>query len=152
MDNVAAWIGSSFQYVPGSAMNVEVMRGTTQLSLSIVPLDLEEPSERLADLAGFSRSQVSQLGIMAVTFDDQAAAVIGAVRLESGAVVMARLPTTNGARLDLRPGDLIHEVNGKGVFSVEDLKARCPAVRSGDAVALLVERAGQLSYLAFNLP
>jgi serine protease Do len=152
MDNVAAWIGSSFQYVPGSPMLVEVMRGTTKLSLSIVPLDLEEPSERLADLAGFSRSQVTQLGIMAVTFDDQAAAVIGPVRLESGAVVMARLPTTNGARVDLRPGDLIHEVNGKSVFSVEDLKTALSGVRSGDAVALLVERDGQLSYLAFNLP
>ena len=152
MDNVAAWIGSSFQYVPGSAMNVEVLRGATQFSLSIVPLDLEEPSERLADLAGFSRSQVSQLGIMAVTFDDQAAAVIGAVRLESGAVVMARVPTTNGAQLDLRPGDLIHEVNGKGVFSVEDLKAALSGLSSGAAVALLVERAGQISYLAFTLP
>jgi serine protease Do len=152
MDNVAAWIGSSFQYVPGSPMAVEVMRGTTKLSFSIVPLDLEEPSERLADLAGFSRSQVAQLGIMAVTFDDQAKSVIGAVRLESGAVVMARLQTTNGARIDLRAGDLIHEVNGKSVFSVEDLKSALAAVRSGDAVALLVERAGQLSYLAFNLP
>ena len=93
-----------------------------------------------------------QLGIMAVTFDDQAAAVIGAVRLESGAVVMARVPTTNGAQLDLRPGDLIHEVNGKGVFSVEDLKAALSGLSSGAAAALLVERAGQISYLAFTLP
>ena len=90
MDNVAAWIGSSFQYVPGSPMSVDVMRGTTRLSFSIVPLDLEEPSERLADLAGFSRSQVAQLGIMAVTFDEQAKSVIGAVLLESGAVEIGR--------------------------------------------------------------
>ena len=95
---------------------------------------------------------MAQLGIMAVTFDDQARSVIGAVRLESGAVVMARLQTTSGARIDLRAGDLIHEVNGKSVYSVEDLKSALSAVRSGDAVALLVERAGQLSYLAFNLP
>jgi len=49
---------------------VKVLRGTRTLSFDIMPVDMEQPSERLADLAGLSKSQISQLGIMAVTFDE----------------------------------------------------------------------------------
>ena len=43
-------------------------------------------------------------------------------------------------------------VNGKNVFSVDDLKNVLAPLKHGDAVALLVERAQQWSYVAFNLP
>lgn len=152
MDNVAGWIGLAFQHVPGSAMSVKVLRGTRTLSFSIVPVDMEQPSERLADLVGISKSQVPQLGIMAVTFDERTATVIGSVRLASGAVAIARIATPDAATADLRPGDLIHEINGKNVFSVEDLKNVLAGLKHGDAVALFVERAQQWSYIAFNLP
>ena len=117
-----------------------------------MPVDMEQPSERLADLAGLSKSQIPQLGIMAVTFDERTASVIGSVRLASGAVAIARIISPDAASADLRPGDLIHEVNGKNVFSVDDLKNVLAPLKHGDAVALLVERAQQWSYVAFNLP
>jgi hypothetical protein len=99
-------------------MKVQVLRGTRTLTFSVIPVDMEQPSERLADLAGLSRSQISQLGIMAVTFDKPTAPLLCQVRLASGAVVMARIPTPNGAPAELHPGDLIHEINGTNVFSV----------------------------------
>ena len=74
------------------------------------------------------------------------------VRLDSGAVVIARIVTTDAAAADLRPGDLIHEINGKDVFSVEDLKNVLAGLKHDDAVALFVERARQWSYVAFTLP
>jgi C-terminal processing protease CtpA/Prc len=70
LDNVAGWIRLAFEHVPGSSMSVKVLRGTRTLSFDIMPVDMEQPSERLADLAGLSKSQISQLGIMAVTFDE----------------------------------------------------------------------------------
>jgi hypothetical protein len=50
---------------------------------------------------------------MAVTFDDQTASIIGSGRLDSGAVVIARIVTPDAAAGDVWPGDLIHEINGK---------------------------------------
>jgi S1-C subfamily serine protease len=117
-----------------------------------MPVDMEQPSERLADLAGLSKSQVPQLGIMAVTFDERTASVLGSVRLGSGAVAIARIAGPDAAGADLRPGDLIHEINGKNVFSVDDLKKVLAGLTHGDAVALFIERARQLSYVAFTLP
>jgi len=152
MDNIAAWIGLSFQHVPGSKMNVEVLRGTQLLTFTITPAEIEEPSDRLADLKDLSQRQIPTLGIMAMTLDKRTAEAIGGVRLVSGAVVIARVANPRGADIGLQPGDLIHELNGHNIFSVDDLRNRVAELKPGDSVALLVERGGQWSYLAFDLP
>ena len=82
MDNIAAWMGLSFQHVAGTPMKIDVLRGTD---------------------------------------------------------------------IGLQPGDLIHEINGKSVFSADDLRTLAAQLQSGDSIALLVERAGRWSYLAFDM-
>jgi len=151
MDNVAAWTGASFQHVPGTPMTVQVLRGDRTLSFSITPIDQEQPSERLADLTDLTKSRLSSLGVMAVDFDEHVASLLGAVRLSSGAVIVATTTAGSGGTGDLKPGDIIHEINGKSVGSVENLRAVLQDLSSGDPVALLIERAGQLLYVAFNL-
>jgi serine protease Do len=152
MDNVASWIGLTIRYVPGSPMKVQVIRGTQTLSFNVIPVELEEPSDRLADVADLSKRQIAPLGIMAMTFDERTASAIGPVRLASGAVVIGRIASPGGVDIGLQPGDLIHEVNGKNVFSVDDLRAVVTNFKTGDAVALFVERAGRWSYVAFDMP
>ncbi len=133
-------------------MSVEVLRGTQLLTFSITPAEIEEPSDRLADLKDLSQRQIPTLGIMAMTLDKRTAEAIGRVRLASGAVVIARVANPRGADIGLQPGDLIHELNGRNIFSVDDLRNRVAELKPGDSVALLVERGGQWSYLAFDLP
>ena len=152
MDNIAAWMGLSFRYVPGSAMKVEVLRGSQMLSFKVVPAVIEEPSDRLADLKDLTQRQIPSLGIMAITLDQRTAAAIGPVRLTSGAVVIARIASPRGTDLGLQPGDLIHEFNLKNVFTVDDLRTLAAQQQSGDPAALLVERAGRWFYLAFDMP
>ena len=62
-----------------------------------------------------------------------------------------RLSNPLGSDIGLQPGDLIHEINGKSVFSADELRTLAGKLQSGDSVALLVERAGQWSYLAFDM-
>ena len=152
MDNIAAWMGLSFQHVAGATMRVNVLRGTQSLTFNVVPTVIEEPSDRLADLKDLYQRQIPSLGIMAITLDKRTAEAIGPVRLASGVVVIARIQNPLGSDIGLQPGDLIHEINGKGVFSAEDLRTLAAKLQSGDSVALLVERAGQWSYLAFDMP
>jgi serine protease Do len=152
MDNIAAWMGLSFQYVPNSSLKVTVLRGTQSLTFNVFPTVIEEPSDRLADLKDLLQRQIPSLGIMAITLDKRTAEAIGTVRLASGAVVIARTPNPRGSDIGLQPGDLIHEINGKNVFSADDLRTLASQLQPGDSVALLVERAGRWSYLAFDLP
>jgi len=152
MDNVAAWIGVSLQYVPGSPMSFELLRGATTLTLPITPVTVEQPSARLTDATGLARSQVGQLGILAMTLDERSASMMGPLRSNAGVVVVARLPSPETAIIDLRPGDVIHQANATTISSVEGLRAALDTFHSGDPVALLLERAGQGFYTAFNLP
>jgi len=152
MDNIAAWMGLSFRHVAGSPMKVTVLRGTQSLTFNVIPTVIEEPSERLADRKDLYQRQIPSLGIMAITLDKRTAEAIGPVRLASGAVVIARIQNPLGSAIGLQPGDLIHEMNGKGVFTADDLRTLAARLQPGDSVALLVERAGQWSYVAFDMP
>ena len=152
LDNVAAMIGLSFQHVPGDAMKVQVLRGNQTLSFDITPVEVQEPTERLSDLSELSNSLIDPLGIMAVTLDERTAPAIGAVRLASGAIVVARTAEVRSADTSLQAGDVVHEVNSKSVFSVEALRAAVAVLKSGDPVAIQVERAGQWLYVAFEMP
>ena len=152
MDNIAAWMGLSFQHVAGSTMNVNVLRGTQSLTFNVVPTVIEEPSDRLADMKDLYQRQIPSLGIIAITLDKRTAEALGPVRLASGAVVVARIQNPLGSDIGLQPGDLIHEINGKGVFSADDLRTLIAQPQPGASAALLVERAGQWSYFAFDLP
>ena len=121
MDNIAAWMGLSFQYVAGSAMKVEVLRGSQMLAFQVMPTVIEEPSDRLADMKDLAQRQILSLGIMAMTLDQRTTAAIGTVRLASGAVVIARIASPRGA--DLKAGgvslwcdELRRKADGKDTF------------------------------------
>ena len=152
MDNVAAWTGVSFEHVPGALLPVEILRGSALISLAVKPIDTVQPSLRLPDTNEVARSQITQLGIMAVTLDERTAPRVGPTRLVSGALIIARGLRPDAPVSDLRPGDLIHRVNGKDVYTVDNLREALVALKSGDAVALLVEREGRWFYVSFQLP
>jgi len=50
----------------------------------------------------------------------------------------------------LRPGDVIHALNGKAVGSVAELKAAADRLKPNDAAVLQIERDGGLMYVAFR--
>ena len=51
----------------------------------------------------------------------------------------------------LNAGDIIHSVNRTPVTTVDSLRDAMSKLKSGDPVALQIEREGQLRYLAFDL-
>ena len=81
----------------------------------------------------------------------QVEAILGPLRLPLGVAVAARIPTPSGTETRLQPSDVIHAINGDFVKSVAELRSALERIKPGDPVALLIERAGQIQYLAFNL-
>jgi serine protease Do len=152
LDNVAALTGLSFQHVPGTPMRVQVQRGARVMAFDITPVEVQEDQDagRFSGEADPARGRVASLGVIAVTLDSAAAATVGFLRIASGALVVARMADAQNDDVGLEPGDVIHEVNGTSVFSVDDLQAALARLGRGAPVAIQVERRGQWSYLVFE--
>jgi len=71
--------------------------------------------------------------------------------MASGVIVAAR--TAFGVTIEsgLETGDVIHELNGSTIISLETLNAALKQLKPGDPVVLQIERDGSLQYLAFEL-
>ena len=51
----------------------------------------------------------------------------------------------------LQTGDIIHQINGKVIDSVEDLRTATAGLKAGTPVAMQVERDGGLTYVSFEI-
>jgi serine protease Do len=152
MDNVAAMMGVSFAHIPGTPLKIVALRKDRTFSVSVMPLEVDEPSSRLPDSTDFVRSQIPSMGIIAETLDERTASFMGEVRTASGAVVMANLADSKVANIGLHSGDIVHGLDDTRVLCVDDLKSALALVNSGDPVAVLVERSGQCFYVTFDMP
>jgi S1-C subfamily serine protease len=77
--------------------------------------------------------------------------MVGDLRIPSGVVVLGRAADLFGPSIGLTTGDVIHAINNRPVDTVENLRSSLSQLKSGDAVALQIERQGQLRFLAFEM-
>lgn len=107
--------------------------------------------DQLLDLADPQTSLVPQLAILAIAIDDRIRAVAGDLRLSSGVIVLGRAADLFGPDIGLTTGDVIHAINNRPLDTVENLRSALSQLKSGDSVALQVERQGKLQFIAFEL-
>lgn len=151
LDNVAAMMGVAFEYGSGQRLRLRVLRGGEELSFDIVPVEVKHPEDRLVDLADPTKGLIPRLGILGVTVDKRTATLTGDLRQPSGVIVAARVQDPVAVRTGLEAGDVIHEINGSSVLSVETLRSAVAQIKPGSPVALLIERGGKLLYVAFEM-
>jgi serine protease Do len=132
-------------------MTMEVLRGKERLTLHIPVLPQKHDVDQLLNLADPQQNLVEQLGVLAVDLDSRVRKIIPDLRIDSGAVVVARIADRRIIDVGLIPGDIIHCVNTTAVTGLRELQAVLGAIKPGDAVVLQVERAGALDYLAFEM-
>ena len=150
IDAVPAMLGVAFQHPPGDRLQLKLLRGAQELMVEVTSVEQTHGIDRLLDLANPDRDSLPTLGIIGVTTNQQVEAILGPLRLPLGVVVAARIPTPTGTETRLQPSDVIHAVNGDFVKSVAELRSALERIKPGDPVALLIERAGQIQYLAFT--
>jgi S1-C subfamily serine protease len=73
------------------------------------------------------------------------------LRRLSGVAVAAIPAEFAAANPGLTAGDVIYEINGKRVASLNELRAELASKKTGAPVALQVEREGRLIYVSFAL-
>ena len=143
---------AAFQWREDPApLKLEVVRASEKISLEVPVVELQGDIDRLADSLDPVRDLVPQLGIVGVQINKQISAMVPDLREASGVMVAAR--TAFGATVEsgLETGDVIHELNGVTIVSLEVLNAGIRQLKPGDPVVLQIERDGHLQYLAFEM-
>jgi serine protease Do len=140
-----------FQRAPGDQLTMEIQRGKERMSKTVAVLERKNQPSQLEDLVNYDAALVRQLGILAMTVDEKVTAILPDLRRLSGVAVAAVPAEFAGLNPGLQAGDVIYELNNRRVASLDELRNALKDKKSGDAIALLVERYGQLIYVAAAL-
>jgi len=144
----------------GKTVNVEVMRKGQKktMRLTVAKLEDEKPMHAQAHPAApapaaKSRSRISELGLSLAPIDADARAQFKLSGGIKGVVVTDVTPDSPAWDKNLRPGDVIVQVQSQAVHTPEDVARQIEAgIKSGKKVALLlVNRGGDLTYVALKL-
>ena len=140
-----------FQRAPGEELTLEIQRGKARMSKTVAVLDRKNEPSLLADLANYDTALIRQLGILAVPVDENVTAVLPDLRRLSGVAVAAVPAEYAGLNPGLMAGDVIYSLNNRRIASLDDLRDALKDKKSGDPIALHVERFGQLIYVTAAL-
>jgi serine protease Do len=135
----------------GKKVTVEFERGGKKSSLQVEVVERPGNSKRLADLVRPEDNLIAEFGILGMNITPQIAAMLPGLRKPEGVVVAARSAGTPGWLDSFVPGDVICEINNEPVKNLAGLRAAVNKYHAGDAVVVLVQRGGQMHYLAFEL-
>jgi serine protease Do len=139
-----------YLHSPRQPVRLDVLRGKQKMSLTVPAVQHDDSPEDLADLIK-PEDLVGRLGVFVRDFDQSVRDVLGDnVRIASGVVVVAQSPELNSYTSSLHAGDIVHAVNSKPVRSVNQLRNFLDGLKTGQSVALQVERGGRLQYVSFE--
>ena len=135
----------------GENIRLNVQRGQEIISLTGEVDSHLTPANPLSIVGTLEDNLVSRLGIFCIEIDQKVAEAIPDLRTQYGLVVVARSSESQSMSLDFKPGDVIHELNNLPIASLDLFRERINQFRRGDAVALQIERHGQIRYVAFEI-
>jgi serine protease Do len=141
-----------YRLSPGAKVSLRIQRGENKMD---VPVITEEESgeelDALADLVDPVKNVVPQLGIVGLDINKQVLQLMPELRRPAGVVVAARKASAPYTGPALQTGDVIYSANRQVVSGVAQLRETLGAMKSGQAVVLLVERSGHLIYVPLEL-
>ena len=136
----------------GDTVRLEVQRGTQTLPVLVSVAERDDDPTRFTPLVAPDEPYIERLGVLGITLDTKSAALLSDIRIGSGVVVAATstdlVPNAEG---QLKPGDLIHALNGASIKAVGELRSGVERLKIGDAAVLQVERDGELLYVSVRI-
>ena len=140
-----------FRRQSGDKVQLAVLRGKDEWTVSLAVREHANASSLLARLAHPEKNLISRLGVLCIQIDKEIAAMMPGLRRQYGLIVAARSPGGQAQFIDLQPGDVIQSVNTFPVPFIETLRSSLDEMKPGDPVVLQIERNGKYQYLAFEL-
>lgn len=140
-----------FQRAIGDEVSLQLERGGERVTKTVTVMERPATPDDLSQLANSEGQLIRRLGVLAVNLDDKSTELLGDLRRLSGVVVAGVSAEYVALNPGLLSGDVIYEFNAKRVASVDELRTALAAKHTGDPIALLIERSGQLQYVSFEL-
>jgi serine protease Do len=150
VQNVRQFALGLYSFAVGESARLEIQRGKQTISYVVPVTEIQDVQGRLADLVRKGQSKVPQLGILALTVDDELLPMLPPLRNRFGVVVAGKESEGGYLGEGPLPGDVIYSVNGTPVDSVDSLRSTLDDLKTADAIALQVERLGSLHYLVLE--
>jgi len=145
----------------GKTVPVDVLRKGKKLTVKLTVLKLEDekpmrakPQTQMpAPTEAKPKSRISQLGLSLANLDNDARAQFKVGHKVQGVVVTEVKPESPAAEKNLRPGDVIVQVQNQAVHTPDDVMRQVEAdAKAGKKVELmLVNRHGDLTYVALKI-
>lgn len=132
-------------------LKLEILRGDDRQTLYIPAIEQHDPMDQLFDKADPEKSLIPRLGILGVDLTPDLRSQVGALRINSGVIVLGRAADLITPETGLQTGDVIHALNTTPITSTDDLRKTISALKTGDPVVLQVERSDGLTYLSFEM-
>jgi serine protease Do len=132
------------------SVKLVVLRGTAQQTMSVPAVEIKSELDDVSGAADPEKNLVQPLGILGVEIDRKIAAMAKGLRDAYGIIVAAK---TAGAtsEVPLAVGDVIRNLNGKQMTSLEMLRSNLRALAPGAPITLQIQRDGRLMYVSFTL-
>jgi serine protease Do len=131
-------------------VQLAVLRGTAQQSFSVPAVEVKSELDAVSGMADAERNLVAQLGILGIEIDQRIASVAKGLRAPYGIIVAARAAGAT-TEVPLAVGDVIRDLNGRQMTTLEVLRSTLRSLPAGAPVTLQLQREGRLMYLSFNL-
>lgn len=150
VDSLPIFGQSLYMHQSGEMARLSVLRGSSQLDVQVPLIERPHKEDGLVDEADPTKNLVGLLGILGIELNQDSSKDLPDLRIPTGVIVAARTVGASG-EIPLQTGDVIHGFNGTTIATLADLRGALAKLKPGDAVALLVERYGQLIYVSFSL-
>lgn len=135
----------------GDRVTLKVLRGSKNLTFRVRVIEREDDLGRFAHMVTPEENLIPQLGILAMDLDSRIAKSLPPPRKLGGVLVAAHSPSSLSRQEGFLPGDVIHAVNGKEITSLAGLRAMLADLKSGDPVAVQVQRQSTLRFITSEI-
>jgi len=132
-------------------VKLEILRGSEKKTLYVPAIEHHDQMDQLLDAVNRENSLISRLGVLAIDLTSVLRSRLGLLRIPSGVIVVGRAADLIMPDTGLEAGDIIHQLNNGPIDSTGTLRAAINELKSGDPVALQIERDGGLMYVSFEI-
>ncbi len=134
-----------------SEVTLTVKRGEQTLSLKMNIIERPDDPQRFADMVDPEKNIIPQLGVLVIPVDEKVQAMLPGLRHTYGLVIAAESSDAPYSGESLRVGDVIYQVNRVPAVTIRAVTSTLETLKSGDPVAIQVERDGSLMYVTLEL-
>jgi len=134
----------------GDKATLVVLRGSKQLTFNVEVVEERRDIDQVISLADPGKNLVPALGILGLEIDKRIASMVSGLREPYGIIVAAK-STGASTEVPLMTGDVIRQLNGQPMTTLDRLRNALKTLPAGTPLALQIQREGRLQFLAFTL-